>query len=132
MPKINALQSADTLDELMTKLEAFGDHFAHLATTADQRELATRFNAFVGELSQAMLSPAEEKVHVVPATHEEPFHKPHGHETLAGLFAELRADEAAAKSVDAHSYRTEAFKKILDGKTEPPAAETVKDKEIER
>ena len=35
---------------------------------------------------------------------EEPLRQLHGHDTLAGLFEEIRADEAAAKREDAHGY----------------------------
>jgi len=52
---------------------------------------------------------------------------------LAALFKEIRADEAAGKREDAHGYGKEAFQKMLDGKTNAPAAaEKDKDKEIER
>jgi hypothetical protein len=51
---------------------------------------------------------------------------------LAALFKEMRADEAAGKGEDAHRYEKEAGQKTLEGKTNPPAAEKAKDKDIER
>lgn len=53
-------------------------------------------------------------------------------EELTALFKEIRADEAAAKREDAHFYGKEAFQRILDAKTEAPAAEKGKDRGIER
>ena len=53
-------------------------------------------------------------------------------EKLAALFKEIRADEAAGKREDAHWHGKEAFQTILDGKTNAPATEKSKDKEIER
>lgn len=133
MRKIEALLAADTFETLMTKLEAFGDQFAHLATTADQRNLVAQFNAFVGEIIQELSPPGEQRDgHQAPATEMESFLRLHGHETLSGLFKEIRADEAAGKQEDAHWYGKEALKKILDGKTEAPPAEMVKDEGIER
>jgi hypothetical protein len=132
MRKIDLLL-ADSFDAMISKLEAFGDQFAHLATTADQRNLAAQFNAFVGEIIQELSPPGIQRDgHLAPATEMESFLRLHGHETLSGLFAEIRADEAAAKQEDAHWYGKEALKKILDGKTEAPAAEMAKDHGIER
>jgi len=51
---------------------------------------------------------------------------------LAATFREIRADEAATKGEDADWNGKEAFKKILDGKTEAPAVEKGKDKGMER
>jgi len=135
MRKINALLIADTFDVVMTKLEAFGDHFEHLATTAEQRQLAVEFNAFVGEIIQLMLSPGEEAGRrFAPEDEKEAFKREHGHETLAGLFAEIRADEAAAKREDAHGYGygKEALREILGGTTGDAAAEKGKGHGIER
>jgi hypothetical protein len=121
------------IDALMTRLEAFGNQFEHLATTDDQRILAARFNAFVGELIQEFDTPGKEMDHhLAPITGKELFLKEHGHESLSALFEEIRADEATAKREDAHWYGRETFKKILDDKTEIPAAEIVKDIGIER
>lgn len=53
-------------------------------------------------------------------------------EKLAALFNEMRADEAAGKQEDSHWYGKEAIQKMLGGKTEAPAAELGKDKDIER
>jgi hypothetical protein len=53
-------------------------------------------------------------------------------EELAALFKEWRNDYAAAKREDAHWYGREAFQEILDGKTEPPAAEKTNGKGIGR
>jgi hypothetical protein len=54
-------------------------------------------------------------------------------EERAALFKEIRADEAAGqKREDAHWYGKESFQKILDGKSQAPAAEKAKDKGIER
>jgi hypothetical protein len=132
MRKIDLLL-ADSFDGLISKLEAFGHKFEQLATTADQRKLAARFNAFVGEIIQELSPPGEEKDgHQPPATQMEYFLRLHGHESLSDLFAEIRVDEAAAKREDAHWYGKEAFKKILGGKTETPAAEMAQDKGIER
>jgi hypothetical protein len=52
-------------------------------------------------------------------------------EKLAALFKEMRADEAAAKREDAHWYGKESIQKNL-GKSEAPAAEKSKDRDIER
>lgn len=93
MRKIDELLMADTFDATITKLEAFGDYFEHLATTGKQRELAREFNAFVGELIQLML-PQSAKLH--------------GHETWSDVFKEMRGDEAAGKHEDAHWYGDEA------------------------
>jgi hypothetical protein len=121
------------IDALMTKLEAFGNQFEQLATTADQRSLAAQFNAFVAELSQEFDVPGKETDrHLAPLTGQELFLKEHGHESFSALFEEIRADEAAAKREDAHWYGKETFKKILEGKTEIPAAEMAKDTGIER
>jgi hypothetical protein len=52
------------------------------------------------------------------------------------LFKEWREDEAAAKQEDAYPRSAvtekEAFKNILDGKSEAPAPEKVKDNGLER
>jgi hypothetical protein len=40
---------ADAFEALMTRLEAFGDEFARLARTEEQKALAGQFGAFVGE-----------------------------------------------------------------------------------
>jgi hypothetical protein len=121
------------IDALMTKLEAFGNQFEQLATTADQRNLAAQFNAFVGELSQEFGVPGKETDrHLTPITGQELFLKEHGHESFSALFEEIRADGAAAKREDAHWYGKETFKKILEGKTEIPAAEIAQDNGIER
>ncbi|HEV3440674.1 MAG TPA: hypothetical protein VG122_25185 [Gemmata sp.] len=121
------------IDALMTKLEAFGNQFEQLATTADQRNLATQFNAFVGELSQEFGVPGKETDrHLAPITGQELFWKEHGHESFSALFEEIRTDEAATKREDAHWYGRETFKKILEGKTESPAAEMAEDFGIER
>jgi hypothetical protein len=53
-------------------------------------------------------------------------------EKLAALFKEMRADEAAGKLEDAHRYDKEAVHKTLEEKTNAPAAEKAKDKDIER
>ena len=132
MKKIDALLVADTFEMVLTKLEAFGDHFEHLATTADQRKLATEFNAFVGEIIQAM-SPRGEEMggRLSSDTEKEAFRKLHGHETAFDLFKEIREDEAAGKREDAHWYGKQAFHKILDGKTEALPTEKEKDRGIE-
>jgi hypothetical protein len=49
-----------------------------------------------------------------------------GHLSLAGLFAEIRHDTALGKREDAHYYG-DAFRQILDGKTDPPPPGPVKD-----
>jgi len=117
----------------MTKLEAFGNQFEQLATTADQRNLAAQFNAFIGELSQEFNTPGKETDrHLAPVTGQELFLKEHGHESFSALLEEIQADGAAAKREDAHWYGKETFKKILEGKTEFPAAEIAKDMGIER
>ena len=124
---------ADSFDAVTTKLEAFADHFEHLATTTAQRELAAEFSAFVGEIIQAMFSPGEPMgSRLAPLAEKEAFQKLHGHETWSDLFKEIRADEAAGKRDDAHCYGREAFRKILDGKTEAPAVVKGKDRDIER
>ncbi len=125
----NDLPSADTL---VAKLQAFGDQFEHLATTEDQRKLAAQFNAFVGDVKQAMLSASNESERLETAPEAESFQKQYGHLTLAGLFAEIRADEEAGKREDAHWYGTDVFKQIRGGRTETPTAEKGKDKDIER
>jgi hypothetical protein len=51
---------------------------------------------------------------------------------LAALFNEMRADEAAAKREDAHCDGMEALKKTRDAESKSPAAETAKEKGIER
>lgn len=133
MRKIDALLTADTFEVYATKLEAFADHFEHLATTSEQRELATQFNAFVRELIQEFFFPGKATDHPpVPATGKEPFWEEHGHDSLSGLLGEISADEVAGKHEDAHWYGREAFKAILDGKTETHAVETVKVNRIER
>jgi hypothetical protein len=131
----DAMQKNDVLpsaDKLAAKLQAFGDQFEHLATTADQRKLAAQFNAFVGEIKQATLSAGKGTERLSPAPEEESFQKQHGHLTLAGLFAEIRADEEAGKREDAHWYGRDVFEQIRGGKTETPTAEKGKDKDIER
>jgi hypothetical protein len=131
--KIDELLLADSREIFVAKLEAFADHFEHLATTTEQRDLAAEFNRFVAEYIRGAYPHIEEMNHRPSSTDEEkPFWKEHGHESLSGLFEEIRADEAAATREDAHWYGREAFKKILDGKTEIPAAEMAKDIEIER
>jgi hypothetical protein len=130
--KIDALLAADTFETVMTKLEAFADQFERLATTPPQRELAVEFNAFVGEIIQVMLSPGEETEHrFATATETESLKMLHGHETLAGLFEEMRADEAAGMREDAHWYGKDALK-ALGGTTEAAATEKGKDHGIER
>jgi hypothetical protein len=132
MRKFDALLLADTFEAFMTKLEAFGDHFERLATTVEQHELSAQFNAFVGEIIHATISPGKESGHLVPDTEYEAFLKQHGHESFSSLLAEIRADEAAAKQEDAQWYGREAFKKILDGPMEVASTEMAKDKGIER
>jgi hypothetical protein len=133
MRKIDALLIADTFEVYATKLEAFADHFEHLATTAEQRELAAQFNAFARELIQEFFfSGKEADRQPVPTTEEELPWREHGHESLAGLFEEIRADEVAGKREGAHWYGRNAFKAILNGKTETPATEMSKDNGIER
>ena len=44
----------------------------------------------------------------------------HGHATLAGLFAEMRADEAAGKREEAHMVRMGDMRQLLGGKAEEP------------
>jgi hypothetical protein len=51
---------------------------------------------------------------------------------VAALLKETLADEAAGKREDAHWYGMETLRKIADGKTEAPAAEKGKDRDIER
>jgi hypothetical protein len=131
MRKIDKQLVTHVLDGLLTKLEAFGEQFLNLATTADQRDLAAEFNAFVEEMMQAMLYHGNETGCVAPDPEEQAFHKQHGHETLAGLFAEIRGDEAAGKREDAHWYGRLSLKTMLNNKTETPAAEKGNDKEIE-
>ncbi len=119
----------------MTKLEAFGDHFERLATTAEQRELALEFKAFVGEFIRAVIPRGDEiRSFLALDGEEESLRQLHGHDTLSGLFKEIRADEAAGKREDAHGYGygKEAFLKVIEGKTEVPAAEKVNDRGIER
>jgi hypothetical protein len=120
MRKIDLLL-ANSFDALVSKLEAFGNKFEQLATTADQRKLAAEFNAFAGDIIQELSPPGADY-----------FLRLHGHESLSDLFAEIRADEVASRREDAHRYGKEAFKKILDGKSETPAAEMTQDKGIER
>jgi len=55
--------------------------------------------------------------------------KEHGHLTLASLVEEMRQDEAAGKSEDAHWYGKEALQKILGGKTDAPEPKPAKGKE---
>jgi hypothetical protein len=132
MRKIDAPLPADSFDVLMTKLEAFGDYFEHLATTDEQRELAAEFNAFVREIIEATHTHDEEAGRLSPDSEKAEFQKQHGHETLADLFRELREDEMAGKREDAHCYRRDAFKNILDGTTEVAVADKGKDEGIER
>jgi hypothetical protein len=129
----NELLLANTFDALISKLEAFGSQIKHLVTTADQQNPAAKFNAFVGEIIQELDPPAERgDGHLAPATEMEFFLRMHGHESLQDLFSEIRVDEAAGKCEDAHWYGKEAFKKMLDGKIETPAAEMANGNEIER
>jgi hypothetical protein len=124
---------ADTFDALISKLEAFADQFDRLAKTTDQRKLADQFNVFVGEIIQDLSSPGEQRGgDLSDSTEMDDTLRRHGHETLAGLFAEIRADEAAGKHEDAHYYPTESLKTLLVGKAEIPAVERGKDKDIER
>lgn len=132
MRKIDLLL-ADIFDGLTSKLEAFAHQFGQTATTADQRKLAGEFQAFVGEIIQEIAPPGERMdAHLAPATEMESLLRLHGHETLSGLFEEMRSDEAAGKREDAHWYGKEAFKKILDGKSETPPSAIAKDQGIER
>lgn len=132
MQKIDKPLVPHALGGLLTKLEAFGEQFLNLATTADQRNLAAEFNAFVEEKMKAMLSHENETERFASDPEEQPFHKQHGHESLAGLFAEIRGDEEAGKREGAHWYGSLSLKTMLHGKTETPAAEKGNDKEIER
>jgi hypothetical protein len=133
MRKIDAMLVADTFDVLMTKLEAFADHFEHLATTAEQRELAVEFHAFVGELVQEIFLPGEEMDrHLTAAIGQELVSALHGHETMAGLYAEIQADEAARIGVTAEWYGKESLKSIRAGSRETPASEPALDHGIER
>jgi hypothetical protein len=132
MKDIDRLLSADTSDAIIAKLQAFGDQFEHLATTVDQRKLAAQFKAFVGEVTQATLYPSEETEPMAPASEEESFVRQHGHITLAGLLAEIRADEEAGKREDAHWYGTDVFKQFQGGRTESSTAEKGNNKDIER
>ena len=132
MGKPGEVMVADTFDSVATKLEAFADHFEHLATTAAQRELAAMFSTFVGEIIQAMFSPGEPMgSRLAPLAEKEAFQKLHGHETGLDLFEEIRADEAAGKRDDAHSYGREVLREILRGE-EAPAVVKDKDTGIER
>jgi hypothetical protein len=45
---------ADAFESLMTRLEAFGDEFARLARTEEQRALAGKFGEFVGEANDTI------------------------------------------------------------------------------
>jgi hypothetical protein len=132
MRNIGALLLADTIDVFITKLEAFADHFEYLASSEDQRELASRFKAFVEATIQSLLSPGMEMGHPAPNPEEKAIHKQHGHETLAGLFAEIRADEAAGKLEDAHWYGKLSLKEMRSGLAETPAGEKSNDKSIEK
>jgi len=53
-------------------------------------------------------------------------------EELANLFKEIRADEAAGKREDAHWYRKESLKELVNEKTKAQTAEKDKDRGIER
>ncbi len=132
MRKIDPRLFAVLVDHLLTKLEAFSEQFLTLAATADQRNLATEFNAFVEEVIQALLSPGIETGHLAPAAEKEAFANQHGHESLAGLRDEIRADEAAAKREDAHCYGKLSLKTLRSDRTERPVAENGNDKDIER
>lgn len=44
----------DSIGEVVTRMEAFGDAFVRLASTPDQRELAASFQGFVGEMTAAL------------------------------------------------------------------------------
>ena len=46
--------------------------------------------------------------------------KEHGHATLAGLFAEMQADEATGKREEAHMVRMGDMRQLLGGTTEEP------------
>ena len=132
MRKIELLL-ANTFDALISKLEAFGSQIMHLVTTADQPELPAKLNSFVGEIIQELDPPAKRgDDHLASATETECFLRMHGHESFQDLFSEIRVDEAAGKCEEAHWYGKEAFKKILDGKIETPAAEMANGNEIER
>lgn len=133
MRKLIELMLADTFDSVATKLEAFADHFEHLATTKEQRELAAEFSVFVGEFTRATISPDEPVGSTLaPPAEKEAFRKLHGHENCSELFKEIQADEAAGKRDDAHCYGREAFRMILDGNTEAPALVKGKDRDMER
>jgi hypothetical protein len=129
MRKLEALLMADTIDAVLTKLEAFGDRFEYVATTAEQRKLAGEFRTFVGEVGRTLFSGAG-PAFLVPE--ESSFLKIHGHDSLAGLFAEIRADEAAGKQENAHCYRQDALKELFHGKSEDPVSETTHERDIER
>ena len=132
MRKLETKTIKKIFDKVLTKLEAFGEDFLYLATTDDQRDLAVGFNDYVEEIIQALQVPSIENEHLAPTPEEQAFHKQQGHETLADLFAELRADEAAAKREDAHWYGRLSLKALMSGWTEAPATEKGNDKDIER
>ena len=132
MGKTETLLLVDAFDALMAKLEAFGDQFEHLAKTADQRELAGKFNAFLEKMMHEIYSPGELTGHGNDSASEEDLSTTHGHATLSELFKEIRMDEEAGKREDAHWYGREAFKKILDGQSDILLVELSHAKGIER
>ncbi len=129
----DAQRIVDGFDLVLVKLEAFSEQFEHLATTTDQRKLSNDFNAFVGQMIQAFESSVEEREPGFDGPSERnAFPKMHGHETLAGLFAEIRAEELAGKREDAHQYGKDSYQSILDSKAAAPPARMEKDQGIER
>ncbi len=131
MEKMDELQVPGAFDLSTTKPEAFADHFEHPATTKEQRNVAALSNVCVEETIPAIIS-TDERERFGPAQGVKAYCELHGHETLSGLFAEIRADEAAAKREDAHWYGKITLQDLRNEKTKTQAAENDKDRGNDR